>query len=122
MGKGEIACYEQFLLFPQSFQKDLYSRHIKTQAGFWSDSSIWGSLKLNFYDYGNRLKNWERSRFWVLLFMFDKYNLSISVTSSSSRLLNLYHMIKKIKIASKGMQVTSQGTQLHKFWEPCFPV
>ena len=25
--KGEIACYKQFLLFPQNFSKDLYSRH-----------------------------------------------------------------------------------------------
>ena len=37
MGKGEIARYEQFLLFPQCFQKtvfskDLYCRHVKTMA------------------------------------------------------------------------------------------
>ena len=32
MGKGEIARYEQFLLFPQVFSKDLYCRHIKTRA------------------------------------------------------------------------------------------
>ena len=35
MGKGEIACYKQFLLFPQCFFfffKDLYCRHIKTRA------------------------------------------------------------------------------------------
>ena len=31
VGKGEIACYGQFLLFPQCFQ-DLYCRHIKTRA------------------------------------------------------------------------------------------
>ena len=31
VGKGEIARYEQFLLFPQCFQ-DLYCRHIKTRA------------------------------------------------------------------------------------------
>ena len=31
VGKGEIARYEQFLLFPQ-FSKDLYYRHIKTRA------------------------------------------------------------------------------------------
>ena len=30
-GKGEIALYEQFLLF-QAFSKDLYSRHVKTRA------------------------------------------------------------------------------------------
>ena len=29
--KGEIARYEQFLLFPWCFQ-DLYSRHMKTRA------------------------------------------------------------------------------------------
>ena len=28
-GKGEIARYEQFLLFPQCFQKDLYNRHVQ---------------------------------------------------------------------------------------------
>ena len=31
VGKGEIAHYEQFLLFPE-FSKDLYCRHIKTKA------------------------------------------------------------------------------------------
>ena len=30
-GKGEIARYEQFLLFPQCFQKT-YCRHVKTRA------------------------------------------------------------------------------------------
>ena len=29
--KGEIACYEQFLLF-SVFSKDLYCRHVKTRA------------------------------------------------------------------------------------------
>ena len=32
MGKGEIARYEQFLLFPQVFLKYLYCRHVKTRA------------------------------------------------------------------------------------------
>ena len=31
VGKGEIACCEQFLLFPV-FSKELYSRHVKTRA------------------------------------------------------------------------------------------
>ena len=31
-GKGEIACYEQFLPFPQCFYKDLYCKHVKTRA------------------------------------------------------------------------------------------
>ena len=31
-GKGEIAHYEQFLLFPTEFSKDLYCRHIETMA------------------------------------------------------------------------------------------
>ena len=31
-GKCEIARYEQFLLFPQLFSKDLYCRHVKTRA------------------------------------------------------------------------------------------
>ena len=30
--KGEIANYEQFLLFPTVFSKDLYCRHVKTRA------------------------------------------------------------------------------------------
>ena len=30
--KGEIACFEQFLLFSPSFQQDLYCRHEKTRA------------------------------------------------------------------------------------------
>ena len=28
VGKGEIARYKQFLLFPQCFQKDLFCRHV----------------------------------------------------------------------------------------------
>ena len=32
VGKGEIARYEQFLLFPQCFQKVIYYRHVKTRA------------------------------------------------------------------------------------------
>ena len=31
VGKGEIACYKQFLLFPV-FSKDLFCRHVKTRA------------------------------------------------------------------------------------------
>ena len=31
VGKREIPCYEQFLLFQQCF-KDLYSRHLNTRA------------------------------------------------------------------------------------------
>ena len=31
VGKGEIACYKQFLLFPV-FSKDLYCWHVKTRA------------------------------------------------------------------------------------------
>ena len=31
-GKGEIARYEQFLLFPTVFSQDLYCRHEKTRA------------------------------------------------------------------------------------------
>ena len=33
VGKGEIACHEQYLLFP-AFSKDLYCKHVKTKA-FW---------------------------------------------------------------------------------------
>ena len=29
VGKGEIARYEQFLLFPTVFSKDLFCRHLK---------------------------------------------------------------------------------------------
>ena len=32
VGKGEIARYEQFLLFPTVFSKELYCRHVKTRA------------------------------------------------------------------------------------------
>ena len=32
VGKGDIAHYEQCLLFPQYFQKDLYCRQVKTSA------------------------------------------------------------------------------------------
>ena len=31
-GKGEIACYEQFLIFPVMFSNHFYSRHIKPRA------------------------------------------------------------------------------------------
>ena len=33
VGKGEIARYEQFLLFPQCFQKTCTAEHVKTKAG-----------------------------------------------------------------------------------------
>ena len=33
VGKGEIACYEQFLLFPQHFQ-DMFARNVKTRVCF----------------------------------------------------------------------------------------
>ena len=32
VGKGEIACYKQFLLFPQCFQKTCTACHVKTRA------------------------------------------------------------------------------------------
>ena len=32
VGKGGVARYEQFLLFPLCFQKDLYCRYVKTRA------------------------------------------------------------------------------------------
>ena len=32
VGKGKIACYEQFLLFPPFFSEDLNCRHVKTRA------------------------------------------------------------------------------------------
>ena len=32
VGKGEIACYEQVLLFPHCFFNDLYYRQVKTRA------------------------------------------------------------------------------------------
>ena len=32
VGKGEIACYEQFPLFPTLFSKDFYCRHEKNRA------------------------------------------------------------------------------------------
>ena len=34
VGKGEIARYEQFLLFTTAFSKDLYHRHVKNQGLF----------------------------------------------------------------------------------------
>ena len=32
VGKGEIARYEQFLLFTHFFSKNLYCKHVKTRA------------------------------------------------------------------------------------------
>ena len=32
VGKGEIARYEQFILFSRCFSKDFYCRHVKTRA------------------------------------------------------------------------------------------
>ena len=32
VGKGEIACHEQFLLFPQCFQKTCTANTLKTRA------------------------------------------------------------------------------------------
>ena len=39
VGKGEIACYEQFLLFPQSFQKACF-------PGVSKGVSVWEWVKL----------------------------------------------------------------------------
>ena len=48
MGKGEIAHYEQFLLFPTVFSKDLYCRHIKTRACLGKDyTPLTNIIKLN---------------------------------------------------------------------------
>ena len=32
VGRGEIARYEQFLLFPQCFQKTFFCRHVKSST------------------------------------------------------------------------------------------
>ena len=39
MGRGLIARYEQFLLFPQCVLKDLYCRHVKTRVNLYEISS-----------------------------------------------------------------------------------
>ena len=39
VGKGEIARYEQFLLFPV-FSKDLYCKHVKTRACLGKDQRL----------------------------------------------------------------------------------
>ena len=40
VGKGEIARYEQFLLFPRCFQKDLYCKHVKPGL-VWERDKTW---------------------------------------------------------------------------------
>ena len=63
MGKGEIACYKQFLLFPHCFQKDLSCRHPKNQGLF-----------------GKGLKG--RKKMWnimVKILVTSKYSFSYSV-------------------------------------------
>ena len=37
VGKGEIARYEQFLLFPWCFQNNLYYRYVKARANVWEE-------------------------------------------------------------------------------------
>ena len=39
LGKEEIANYQQFLLFPTEFSKDLYFTHEKTMGLFWKGLS-----------------------------------------------------------------------------------
>ena len=41
VGKGEIAGYEQFLIFRQYFQKDFHCRHVKTRACLGNGKSNW---------------------------------------------------------------------------------
>ena len=45
VGKGEIARYEQFLLFPQCFSKGLFPRGVKrchcVGMGWFCPSSVW---------------------------------------------------------------------------------
>ena len=43
VGKGEIARYEQFLLFPQCFQKDCF-------PGLSDGVIVWEWVKLNVFD------------------------------------------------------------------------
>ena len=40
-GKEEIARYEQFLLFPQCFQNNLYYKHVKKRL-------VWERVKIHF--------------------------------------------------------------------------
>ena len=48
VGKGEIARYEQFLLFQQCFQKDFYGRHVKTRA-VWERVGMKSNVKTIFH-------------------------------------------------------------------------
>ena len=44
-GKGEIACYEQFFLFPTVFSKDIYSRR-KNQGLFGKGLKVFVNYKI----------------------------------------------------------------------------
>ena len=62
VGKGEIACYEQFLLFPV-FSKDLYCRHVKYQGLFGKRLKGFGFKKARQIDDGKIWKkNFERKQ------------------------------------------------------------
>ena len=39
-GKGEVARYDQLLLFQKCFQKELNCRHIKNQGLFWKGLTV----------------------------------------------------------------------------------
>ena len=56
MGKGEIARYEQFLLFPTVFSKDSYCIHVKTGASLGKRKHV---TNFCFYSAYNYDMNWK---------------------------------------------------------------
>ena len=63
--KGEIALYEQFLLFALCFQKDLYCRHVKTRACFGK------GLRLELIEGGRENYGYHHSSFSTMFSLFN---------------------------------------------------
>ena len=69
VGKEEIARYEQFLLFPQCFQKKMYCRHVKTGGLFGKGLPERNTISPHTDDESKR-----RYKRWLTVFyLFDRH-------------------------------------------------
>ena len=102
VGKGEIARYEQFLLFPQCFQKACF-------PGASKGVIMWEWVK--FVSYTNALKkvNYEFSlshSSWLLLVLMYAATCQIPQLAMAPYIGNLQAIVKDIKFDTRGKSKT----------------
>ena len=83
-GKGEIASYDQFLLFSTIFSKDFYCRHVKTRACLEKDQKkLSGTEKVSVlegcFEVGKYLLNFSSppTLFSTTLSLFTNFFISV---------------------------------------------